>query len=137
MNDEVEETTRFKNLHKEQFYAIANSKNEVLSKHKKNKSWIDLKNVNFEEDHMILYVDYVSDAREILSKLKDKSDCRIVMCRYEGKDITHYFDEKISTKGQIYKDSEGNIIEQHWFDKHFVKIGILVSIIIILIVLIN
>ena len=93
MNDEVEETTRFKNLHKEQFYAIANSKMKCYL-NIKNKSWIDLKNVNFEEDHMILYVDYISDAREILSKLKDKLIVEL-LCVYMTENITHYFDEKI------------------------------------------
>ena len=33
-----------------------------------------------------------------------------------------YFDKKHSTEEKIYKDSEGNIIEQHWFDKHLGKI---------------
>ena len=33
-----------------------------------------------------------------------------------------YFDKKPSTEEKIYKDSEGNIIEKYWFDKHLEKL---------------
>lgn len=33
-----------------------------------------------------------------------------------------YFEKNLQPNKKIYKDSEGNIIEQHWFDKHLGKI---------------